>query len=86
MANPYDWNLVTCSSPNLVHISTVYEKSVNHLEDKWTFLITNPIVSQVLAESNGGYSIDDVSYLNGVYQLIAERVVLKKVIGESCLT
>ena len=69
----------------MVHISSVYEKSVNHIEDKWTFLITNPIVSRVLVGKSGGYHLDEVSYLDGVYQLIAEKVALKKVIGGSCV-
>lgn len=48
VSNSYDWNLVSCNNPNLVHVATVYDRKINHLEDKWTFLITNPIVSQVL--------------------------------------
>jgi hypothetical protein len=58
---------------------------MNPLEGKWTFLITNPTVTHSHIEESGKHYIDEVSYLNGVYQMIAEKVVLKKVIGKNCL-
>ena len=82
---PYDWNLVNCNSPNLVHISSVYENNVDPMNGKWTFLITNPTVTHSHIEDSGQYFVDEVSYLSGVYQMIAEKVVLKKVMGKNCL-
>ena len=29
--------------------------------------------------------VDDINYLDGLYEMVAENVVLKKVIGQNCL-
>jgi hypothetical protein len=84
-SSPYDWNLVSCNNPYMHHISTVYEDGVSPLEHKWTFLITNPTVSHSYIEGSGDHYIDEVSQLSGVYQVIAQNVVLKKVLGKNCL-
>ena len=44
------------------------------MQDKWTFLITNPTVTHSHITNTGNYYVDEVSYLDGVYQMIASKV------------
>ena len=58
MNNPYDWNFVNCNNPNLVHITSVYQNSIDSKDGKWTFLITNPTVTYSHIENTGKYYVD----------------------------
>ena len=55
------------------------------MSDQWTFLVSDPTITHAHLSENGGFYIDEVDYMNGVYQMVAEKVVLKKVVGKNCL-
>jgi hypothetical protein len=55
------------------------------MDDHWTFLISDPSITHAHISQNGAFYVDEVDYLSGVYQMVAEKVVLKKVVGKNCL-
>ena len=77
-------NLLNCNSPTLVRITNPHREAQN-INEKWTFLISNPAITHAHFEDSGEFYVDEVDYLDGVYQMVAEKVVLTKVIGKNCL-
>lgn len=57
----------------------------DEMDDHWTFLISDPSITHAHISQNGAFYVDEVDYLSGVYQMVAEKVVLKKVVGKNCL-
>ena len=78
-------NLVNCNSPSLVRISKEENQRNEKKKDEWVFLVSDPAVTHAHLERSGDFFVADVDYLSGVYQMVAENVVLKKVVGENCL-
>ena len=63
-------NLLNCNSPSLVRI-TDPRKENDNMNEKWTFLISDPAITHAHFENSGEFYVDEVDYLDGVYQMVA---------------
>lgn len=85
LALPFNKNFANCDSPSLVRISSPMRSENEIIDDTWTFVVSNPTISHAHLGESGEFKIDEINYLNGVYEMVAEKVIFRKVIGDNCI-
>ena len=85
MAVPFIRTYANCDSPSLVRITSLENRDNEIIDETWTMVISQPKISHAHFTEKGELRIDEVNYLDGVYEMVGENVIIRKVIGYNCI-